>query len=61
MTQIDPVIQKVAEEVSRQGLEFGYEISFPRYNIIPDDVRLALNILKNHGMKISIVLKNKNK
>jgi len=61
MTQIDPVIQKIAEDVSKQGFEFGYEISFPRYRIIPDEVRLALNVLKSHGMKISVVLKNKDK
>lgn len=56
MTQNDPVIEEINQALKRRNLRINYEISFPRYNIWPDDIRLALNILKQHGMKITIAL-----
>jgi|AntAceMinimDraft_6_1070360.scaffolds.fasta_scaffold32834_2 hypothetical protein len=56
MTQPDPVLKEVTEALNKHNLQIGYEISFPRYNIMPDEVRLALNVLQRHGMKITISL-----
>ena len=56
MTQNDPVVEEITQALKRKNLKIGYELSFPRYNIMPDEVRLALNILKRHGMKITIAL-----
>lgn len=56
MTQRDPVTEEIAQALKKHNLRINYEISFPRYNILPDEVRLALSVLKNHGMKITIAL-----
>lgn len=65
MTHIDPVIEELNSLLSKKNLAIGYEFSFPRYNILPDEVRLALSVIKSHGMKISLSLhevdKNKSK
>lgn len=52
--EIDQVLEKY-------NLTIGYELSFPRYRIIPDEVRLALSVLKTHGMKITISLQGVSK
>lgn len=56
MTQNDPVIEEITQALKKHNLRVNYEISFPRYRVMPDEVRLALNVLRNHGMKITIAL-----
>jgi len=56
MTQKDPVIEEISQALKKHNLRINYELSFPRYAIMPDEVRLALSVLKNHGMKITIAL-----
>lgn len=53
---VDIAIQRVLEEYKSK---LGYEISFPIYKIIPDEVKLALLILKRHGMTINITYEEK--
>lgn len=54
--RIDLVDKAIKQHLENEGLRFSYEITFPVYNILPDEVKLALNILTKHGMSISTVL-----
>jgi hypothetical protein len=56
---LDGVKKSFDEILNRAGLRMGFEISFPVYRILPDEVKLALSILNKHGFTISIVLKPK--
>jgi hypothetical protein len=47
---------QLLKNLSKHNLKLSYELSFPRYNIMPDEVRLALSVLKTHGMKITLAL-----
>lgn len=49
-------IQKILD---RNNLKLGYTFEFPIYKILPDEVKLALSVLKNHGMRVVIELKPK--
>jgi len=42
-----------------EKLEISFEMSFPQYKILPDEVKLALSVLSRNGMKITVVLKSK--
>ncbi len=52
--EINRKIQSILKE---NGYKMDYQISFPQYNIYPDEVKLALSIIIKHGMRIQIVLK----
>lgn len=52
------VSNQLITALEKKDLRLNYQLSFPQYNIIPDDVRLALNILKAHKMKITIALED---
>lgn len=54
--QNDVVVKEITEALSKHNLRINYELSFPRYAIMPDEVRLALSVLRNHGMKITLNL-----
>jgi len=45
--------------IESRKVEIGYEIGFPIYRILPDEVELAMKVLKRHGMTITIMLKPK--
>ena len=45
--------------LEKEGVEITYELGFPVYRIIPDEVKLALLVLAKHQMKVSIFLKKK--
>ena len=55
--------KKADEEIQaildKYNLKIGYDIHFPMYNQLPDEVKLALSVLHKHGMKIVFVLKQK--
>ena len=55
------MIKEITDILDKKNLEIGYEISFPTYKILPDEVKLALSVLGKHGMKISFILKDKSK
>ena len=61
MSNIDQVKKEIQQILDESGLQYGYDISFPIYNIIPDEVKLAYSILLKHGMTVSVVLKPKEK
>lgn len=51
--------QEIIKIVSSKNLRMNYEISFPIYRILPDEVQLALKVLEKHQMKISLLLEEK--
>lgn len=53
---IDDKFNKFLED---NNLEVSYLIDFPVYKVIPDEVKLALNVLRNHKMRIKFILKDK--
>ena len=53
MNQIE--ILKIIKE---NNLKLGYDIQFPRYRILPDEVKLALSVLQTHGMKVLITIES---
>ena len=56
---IEEVEKQIKELVDKNGFKIGYKIDFPVYRILPDEVKLALNILNKYGMVIKIVLNPK--
>lgn len=54
---INKAEKEIREILKRHKLKIGYQISFPMYKILPDEVKLALSVLVKHGMKITILLK----
>lgn len=48
--------KQINEILEKNNLKLNYQISFPTYRIIPDEVRLALSVLAKHGMKITFTL-----
>ena len=55
--------QKASIEIDKimkaNNLTTETHISFPQYKILPEEVKLALRILQNNGMKIEFILKPK--
>lgn len=49
-------IKKIMDD---NELSFSYQFDFPKYRELPDEVLLALKILKTHGLKILITLVKK--
>lgn len=49
--------KEIQEVLNKKGLKLSYDMSFPIYKILPDEVKLSLLVLEKHGMKLSIVLK----
>ena len=50
---------RVREILEKEGVEIGYNLSFPIYRILPNEVKLALLILDKYGMEVKIFLKSK--
>ena len=59
MTDLNLVQTEVNEALTRNNCTLTYQIDFPTYKILPDEVKLALLILQKHGMKISFVISEK--
>jgi len=67
MSDKENPIEKAIEEANREisvilknhQLQIDTTITFPVYKILPAEVKLALEVLLNHQMKISMVLKPK--
>ena len=56
---IEEIEKQVKDLTDKNNFEIGYKIDFPIYRILPDEVKLALNILNKYGMVIKIVLNPK--
>lgn len=49
--------EEIQTILKKHNAKLGYEITFPIYRELPDEVKLALKVLGRHGMKISITIK----
>lgn len=56
---VDSVKKSLDSVLDQANMRIGYEISFPVYRILPDEVSLALKVLFKHGFTVSMVLKPK--
>lgn len=59
MNNKDEVEKAIKTVLDKHGMYFGYNLTFPIYKILPDEVQLALKILEKHGMHIIVELKDK--
>lgn len=60
MSKVTDLANKETQEIlSKYNLKFHYKLTFPVYNVLPDEVKLALNILEKHGMNIIIEFREK--
>lgn len=50
---------RIIEYLEKHNRTVGYKIDFPVYKILPEEVKLALSILKKHGMQIIITFEQK--
>lgn len=58
MMEAEKQIESILE---KNECELSYEITFPRFKILPEEVQLALIVLGKNGMVIKMVLKEKTK
>lgn len=61
MEKIDQVDAQIINILKEHECKLGYEMTFPRYKIIPDEVKLAMLVLKNHGMVIQMTIQELSK
>jgi len=53
-------LKKHIDDLCKENkLVIRYRLNFPIYRIIPDDVKLAMNVLEKHGMTISLEIEDK--
>jgi hypothetical protein len=50
--ELDKILQKY-------DLGVGFKFDFPKYQTLPDEVKLAVSILIKHGLRIQFLLKAK--
>ncbi len=58
MNNIEKANEEIQEVLKKYHVKVDQSIEFPVYRILPDEIQLALNILKKHGMKIVFFLKD---
>lgn len=46
------VLNQIEELLKKNNLKLVYHLDFPIYKILPDAVKLALNVIYSHGMEI---------
>ena len=51
--------KEIQDILKKNKLHLVYKVSFPTYNILPDEVMLALKVLGKHQMRISFTLEQK--
>ena len=56
---IDTADKEIKAILKKHNLKIGYQITFPLYKQLPDEVQLALSVLAKHKMKISFILNPK--
>ena len=59
MDNINKATETIQEILKITETKISYELSFPAYKILPDEVKLALSVLERNGMKIEFILANK--
>ncbi len=50
--QFDQAFEEIQQLLQKHGGKFDYQITFPKYRQLPEEVLLALKVLKNHGMTV---------
>lgn len=53
---IEEAEAQIQNALKESGMKLGYQMVFPMYNILPDEVKLALSVLHKNGMKIVVTL-----
>lgn len=53
----EEALQQIEKYLQKHGYKLSYGIEFPIYRILPDEVQLALKVLKKHGLSVSLELK----
>lgn len=53
---LDIVDKEIQELLEKNKMRLSYQVSFPKYRELPDEVVLAMKILQTHGMKITFSL-----
>jgi hypothetical protein len=61
MDKIEIVEKEIRDILIKNNCKISYSLDFPVYKIIPDEVKLALKVLENNGMKILFTLKENEK
>ena len=56
MNNIDTAESELRDLLKRNKVKLEYGFSFPHYTEIPDDIRLAISILKKHKLQITVSL-----
>lgn len=56
---MDEATKEVEAVLKKHNAEISFQIDFPRYRDIPAEVKLALRVIKNHGMTITMVIQPK--
>ena len=49
--------EQITKILKDNKLKIDYEIQFPNFDVLPQEIELALTILKKKGMRIVFVLK----
>lgn len=55
----DQMAKQIQDQLKKENMRMGFQLTFPIYNILPDEVQLALKVLSVHQMKISFTLEEK--
>jgi len=59
MDKVDIAEKEIQAVLHKHGLKFSYKFSFAKYRILPDSVKLAMNVLHEHGLSVIFILKEK--
>lgn len=59
MKSLDGVSADMEKLLKDNNAKTSYEMVFPQYNVLPDEVKLAISVLSKHGMVIRFVIKQK--
>lgn len=57
--KIERVVKEIKTLVEKEGLRISFNIDFPTYKQLPDEVKLSLSVLSKHGMTINFQLVDK--
>ena len=58
---MDKIEKELQLFLEKHGVDIKYEITFPKYQQLPDEAVLALKVLNRYGMKFVVKLEhNKN-
>lgn len=52
--ETDEVKKQIQDILKKSKHRIDFQIDFPMYKVLPEEVKLALRIIQKHGMKIYI-------